>query len=164
MPHIESYRVNATSGTTDILATITGPNTFPAYIHSFFLTEDFVILCIWTSYIAAGGMRVLREKNVLDAICPFNSTQKVRWLVVDRRHGRGLVAEFESPAAFCFRTVKQPNPAKSEDIVCDLLEYPNLDIIYRFYYSNLMSSVRDAATPFHERGKTAHPRLARYAL
>jgi torulene dioxygenase len=94
------FRVNAASGTTVILATVTGPNTFPAYIHSYFLSDDFVILCIWTSYIAAGGLRVLWEKNLLDAICPFDPTQKVRWLVVDRRHGRGFIAEFESPARF----------------------------------------------------------------
>jgi len=36
------FRANATSGTTDILATITGPGVSPAYLHLFFLTEDFV--------------------------------------------------------------------------------------------------------------------------
>jgi torulene dioxygenase len=111
-------------------------------------------------------MRVLWEKNVLDAICPFDPTQKVRWLVVDRKRGRGLVAEFESPAAFCFPTVnawQQPIPSGSEDIMCDLLEYPSLDITHKFYYSNLMSSAQDSV-PFQRNGNTSRPRLARYAL
>jgi torulene dioxygenase len=155
------FSVNAASGTTDILATITGQNTFPAYIHSFFLTEDFVILCIWTSYVAAGGIRVLWEENFLDALCPFDPAQKVRWLVVDRRHGCGLVAEFEGPAAFCFHTViawQQPNSVGGEDIICDLPEYPNLDIIHKFYYSNLMASGQDTEqTLFTEDAKRPIP-------
>jgi hypothetical protein len=43
--------------------------------------------------------------------------------------------------------------------ICDLLEYPNLDIIYKFYYSNLTSAPRS-----NGKGNTSRPRLARYAL
>lgn len=161
------FRVNAKSGTTDILATITGPGIVPAYLHSFFLTQDFVILCIWNSHLAMGGLRVLWEKNILDAISPFDPTQKVRWFVVDRRHGHGVVAEFESPAAFCFHTVnawQQPNPSGTQDIVCDLIEYPNLDILHKFYYENLMSSGPNALNFLREKGATCRPHLARYIL
>lgn len=161
------FRVNATSGTTDILATITGPGISPAYLHSFFLTQDFVILCIWNSHLAMGGLKVLWEKNILDAISPFDPTQKARWFVVDRRHGCGVVAEFESPAAFSFHTVnawQETNLSGAEDIYCDVIEYPNLDILHRFYYSNLMSSGENAVNFLREKGKTSRPRLSRYIL
>jgi torulene dioxygenase len=153
------FRVNTGSRIIDILATITGPNTSQHISIHFFSLRIFVILCTWTSNVAAGGMRVLWEKNVLGAICPFDPTQKVRWLVVDRKRGRGLVAEFESPAAFCFHTVnawQQPNPSGSEDIMCDLLEYPNLDITHKFYYSNLVSSAQDSA-PFQRKREHLPP-------
>jgi hypothetical protein len=68
---------------------------------------------------------------------------------------------------FAFHTVnawQQPNPSGSEDIICDLLEYPNLDITHKFYYSNLMSSAQDSAPRSNEKGNTSRPRLARYAL
>lgn len=92
----------------------------------------------------------------LDAISLFDPRHKVRWFVVDRKHGCGIVAEFESPAVSTFHTVnawQQNNSYGVRDIVCDLVEYPNLDIFHRFYYSNLMSSGTNAVSFIREKGK-----------
>lgn len=145
---VSTYRVFKTSpqtGNTEILATISDPSIAPAYVHSFFLTSDFVILAIWSSHFAAYGISILWERNIMDSISPFNPKSKVKWLVVDRRHGRGLVATFESPAAFSFHSVnawQEPRPENIQevDIICDVIQFPSLDILHKLYYENLVST------------------------
>lgn len=46
------FKTALTTGKTEILATITGPGVEPAYIHSFFMTGDFVVLGIWGARLA----------------------------------------------------------------------------------------------------------------
>lgn len=165
-----TYRVFQTSsatGETKILATITGPGVEPAYIHSFFMTKDYVILCVWGARLAWYGFKVLFELNMLDAFAPFDPSQPVKWFVVDRRHGRGLVAEFESPASFSFHSVnawQETNNRGETDIVCDYMEYENLDVMERMYYSNLVSGRDGATTMRGEQGQYFVPQLARYRL
>lgn len=55
------FRVSASTGKTTILAKITDAEA--AYIHSLFLTENHVILCMWNSHIAAGGMKMLYTQS-----------------------------------------------------------------------------------------------------
>lgn len=164
-----TYRVFRTSSTgeTKVLATITGQGVEPAYIHSFFMTTDYMILCLWGARLEWYGFKVLLEQNMLDAFAPFDPSKPVKWFVVDRRHGRGLVAEFESPACFCFHTVnswQEANDQGGTDIICDYMEYENLDIMQRMLYSNLVSSKDGATTMRGEQGKTSVPQLARYRL
>jgi torulene dioxygenase len=165
-----TYRVFKTSpstGETEILATITGPGVEPAYIHSFFMTKDYVVLGVWGAHVAWYGFKVLLEQNMLDALAPFNNSKPVKWFVVDRRHGRGLVAEFESPANFSFHTVnawQEMNDQGGVDIVCDYFGYENLDVMKRMYYSNMVSGGEGAITMQGEKGKTSIPQLFRYRL
>ena len=163
------FQTSATTGETDILAAISGPNIKPAYMHSFFLTENFVILCIWSAHLMAGGIRVLWEQNVLDAIAPFDQSRSAQWLVIDRRHGKGVVATFESPATFCFHTINAYEvPHKDEsgriDIVCDLIQYDNLDVLHKFYYDNMRSSSPAAAKWMREKETALNQRFSRYRL
>ena len=97
------YRVFGTSvstGKMTLLATI--DNAAPAYLHSLMLTEGHVVLCIWNSHYAKGGMTLLEERNILDSIGEFDRSKKPRWYVIDRRHGSGVVATYGSDAFFCF--------------------------------------------------------------
>jgi torulene dioxygenase len=137
------FRTSASTGTTDILATFNG---LPAYIHSLFLTENYVVLCIWNSHITWSGISLLYERNVLDAIAPFDPNSKAMWYVVDRKHDRGLVATYESDPFYCFHSVnawEEPstsNPDKT-DIITELSLYENTDVVHRFFYDNLISSI-----------------------
>lgn len=136
------FKTSLSSGQTEILATISGlPG---AYIHSFFLTKDFVILCVWSSHFVAGGIKLLWERNVIDTIGSFDPNSQSKWLVVDRRHGKGLVATFESSAMFSFHSVnawQEPRQGSGEvDIVCDIIQYPTLDVLKKLYYENLTST------------------------
>lgn len=169
-----TYRIWKTSRETEeteIVATIKDPDAACAYLHSSFITENFFILPIWSSHVAKGGIQVLWERNVLDAILPFPSDPAHHphtvWLVIDRTGGRGMVAKFESPPGFSFHNSnawEEKRPDGTTDLILDCVEYANLDIIHQFYYKNFMSS--SAAAPLfrrdHAEGLVAHYR--RYKL
>jgi torulene dioxygenase len=163
------YRVfkTSSSGETDILATITGPGVEPAYVHSFFMTADYIILGIWGARLAWYGAKVIWEQNMLDAFSPFDENVPVKWFVVDRKHGRGLVAEFESPALFCFHTVnawQEENAKGGVDVICDLMGYVNLDIMHMMYYSNLVPTEDSAASMQSKDASRWAPQVHRYRL
>ncbi|KAF2271636.1 beta,beta-carotene 9',10'-dioxygenase [Westerdykella ornata] len=140
-----TYRIfctSASTGETSILAKFTGT---PAYIHSLFITQNYVVLCVWNSHVTWAGLSIPFHQNVVDGIAPFDKKKKAVWYAVDRRNGKGLVATYESDPFFCFHTVnawEEPsasNPKKT-DIIAELAAYENTDIIHRFYYDNLVSS------------------------
>ncbi|KAG5920807.1 hypothetical protein E4U42_006066 [Claviceps africana] len=144
------FRVNAASGTVDILATISDKELAPAYIHSFFLTDNHVILCVPTSHYGWNGLKVLWERNIIESIKPFNKRDGCKWLVVDRRHGRGVVARFSTPASFFFHTVnafevrtKDENGNEVTEFCMDFIKYENTNIMRMLYYDILMD--RDGA-------------------
>ncbi|KAF8835910.1 carotenoid cleavage dioxygenase [Paxillus ammoniavirescens] len=136
------FRVSAATGKTDILATITDAPA--AYLHSSLITDNYFILCVWGGQYSWGGVKILWEKNMLDAIAPFDPSQKALWYVVDRKHGKGVVAKYECDPFFCFHSInawEEPSPTDPSqiDIVADLSIYNNLDVIKRFYYNSVKS-------------------------
>jgi torulene dioxygenase len=159
-----TYRVfctSASTGETTILATFNGT---PAYIHSTFLTQNHVVVCVWNSHLTWGGMSVLYEKNVAEAIAPFNKTKKAKC-----RNGKGLVATYESDAFFCFHTVnawEEPSvsdPTKT-DIITELSMYENTDVIHRYYYDNLVSSCSPDNKYAGKKRETCLPSQAQFRL
>lgn len=148
-----AFTVSASTGKTSILAEIKYP---AAYIHSAFLTENYYILCVWNSFFSAGGVAILWKKNLLDAISTYDASKPATWFVIDKKPaaegGKGLVATYESDAFFCFHSInayEEPSPTdpSTTDIVADLCAYDSLDILKRFYLTNLMSD-SPAARPF----------------
>jgi torulene dioxygenase len=166
---VSTYRIfhtSASTGQTEILASFAGK---PSYIHSLFLTQNHVVLCIWNSHIKAGGVSILYNNNILDSIAPFDPKQPAIWYVVDRRHGRGLVATYDSPAFYSFHSVnawEEPSPsdATKTDIVCELQTYPNLDVLHKFYYENLLSTAPGNKQFRGPRGEAARGVFHRYRL
>ena len=166
-PTYRVFRVSAATGQTDILATITDAP--PAYLHSSILTENYFILCVWNSHFARGGMKILWEKNVLDAISHFDATKKTLWYVVDRKHGKGVVAKYECDPFFCFHTVnawEEPSPTDPShiDIVADLSVYKSLDVLKMFYYNNLKSSSPASLNYVGEKRRSCDMFLRRWRL
>lgn len=157
------FRVSAATGETTILATFPGD---AAYIHSFFLTENYVILVIWNSFFAAGGAKILWHRNVIDTIGHYDDTRPARWYVIDRRHGKGLIATYQSDPFFSFHTVnayEEPSTDGSgTDIVGDIVAYNNLDCLKRFYIDNIISTSESAANMTAE--PTYELTLRRYRL
>jgi torulene dioxygenase len=160
------FRTSRATGQTEILATISERDLKPAYLHSFFLTEDYVIVAVWPSYFAGGGAKMLWERNLVDAVEPFDPKNETKWLVVDRKHGRGLVAKFSSPAAFSFHTINawQEERDGKTDIICDTIEYQNLDIFHRLYYENMMSTGEGVTKYAAGANPMTKPLFTRYRL
>jgi len=137
------FRVSADTGRTDILATITdAPG---AYLHSSLITENYFILCVWGGRFSWGGAKILWEMNMLDAIAPFDPSEKALWYIVDRKHGKGVVAKYESDPFFCFHTInawEEPSPSDPSqiDVIADLSTYKNFDLLKRFYYNGVKST------------------------
>jgi len=161
------FCVSASTGKTTILAKITDAEA--AYIHSLFLTENYVILCVWNSHIAAGGMKMLYTRNLLDAISPLDPNVRPKWYVIDRKNDMGVVATYTSDAFFCFHTVNawEERPSGQDgrtDIVGDMTMYDNLDIIKRFYYENMKGTAPGSRDYIGTKGDTSRPRLARWRL
>lgn len=162
------FSVSAQTGKTTILATLTGGPIRAAYLHSILLTERYVILCIFNAYYAKGGAKVLWTRNLLDAM-EFEPNKKNLWLVVDRRHGQGLVGMFESDPFFAFHPVNAWEQASETeqgktDIVADIPTYPNLDILKRFYYHNMKGSAPGALNYVDGKGETCKASLRRFKL
>lgn len=164
-PVYRFYRVNAGTGKTDILATVPMPELPPAYLHSFFLTQNYVVLCIPSTHYAWNGLRIVWEGNLVEAIQPFDKSKLAQWVVVDRRHGKGVVARFTTPAMFFFHSINAFEEVVKETVDgkpdveqtylnMDLIEYENSDVIASFYYDVILD--RKGAAKEHWVDKKAY--------
>lgn len=165
-PVYRIYKVNAESGSTDILASLTLPEVKPAYIHSMFLTENHVVLCIPSSHYSWYGMKIPWQGNIAESIEPFDKAKLTQWVIVDRKTDKGIVARFTTPAGFFFHSVNafEEITEKGVSINCDVVWYENMDIIKGFYYDVILD--RHSAAKKHwvdEYGyKTCRQHLHRY--
>lgn len=165
---VSTYRVFhtcASTGKTDIIASFA---TQPAYLHSLFLTKDHVILCVWNSSFAKGGVSTLYHQNILDGLF-FDESRPATWYVIDRCNGKGILATYSSPPFFCFHTVNawaetSPTDPSKLDIVCELTSYPTMDVLSKFYYDNLMSNSPGSKEYQGAKGDSSRGLLRRFRL
>ncbi|KAJ7712563.1 carotenoid oxygenase [Mycena metata] len=142
-PVYHVFCTSAATGKTTILAKLSGNDAKAAYLHSFFLTQNFLILCIWPAHFQLGGAGVLWQRNIVDALAEFDCSAKTNWFVIDRRRGTGVVAKFESSAMFAFHSVNAYETAGKDgasDVICDIFQHRNLDILKKFYYESMVSN------------------------
>ncbi|OQE47303.1 hypothetical protein PENCOP_c001G07314 [Penicillium coprophilum] len=142
------FRVSASTGETTILATFPAK---PAYLHSLLITEDHVVLCVWNAHINPQRL----NSSFIESILPTDPTQPAVWYVIDRKHGKGLIASYESPAFFCFHTINawlEPSKENPEemDIVADIVRASSSEFLQSLYYENLISS-SDTAKEFQKK-------------
>ncbi|KAK2615497.1 hypothetical protein N8I77_002247 [Diaporthe amygdali] len=166
------FRVSAATGETEILATINRSDVPMAYIHSFFLSQHFVVLRVPSSHIALDGISILWKRNVMDAMKPFDKSKKNKWFIIDRLRGRGVVAEFETEAAFFFHTVNcfdkmyldREDDVGKWSISCDTIEYPNMNILRSLYYEVLLNQDYKARAIWgiEDKVRDTLPRLTRW--
>ncbi|KYK57339.1 carotenoid cleavage dioxygenase 1 [Drechmeria coniospora] len=170
-PTYRVFRVNAATGTTDVLASISEPDLPPAYIHSFFLTENYVVLCVPSTHFAWSGLSIAWQNNLLEAIKPFDKARRCRWFVIDRRHARGVVARFSTPAAFFFHSVNAFEECVAGGAGGETRTYINLDhsmydtsdVMFGLYYDVILN--RENATEAYldaNRDQNLHSRHVRY--
>ena len=166
------FTVEASTGTTSILASVTSD---PAYLHSFFLTPNYVVLCVWNAHFTYGGLSMLLTRNMADAM-RYEDSKSAKWYVIDRtppeRGGKGLVATYESDAFYCFHSINTYEETttsadgKTEtSIVADACVYRNLDILKKFYLENVVSDSPSASPEkWIDRSSPIHPLIRRYRL
>ncbi|MCJ1434451.1 hypothetical protein MMC27_003819 [Xylographa pallens] len=159
------FGVSAATGKATILATLTGSDILGAYVHSMFLTEHYIVLCIFNAYIEMGGLKMLWTKNMIDALY-FDPKRKNKWFVIDRIDGRGLVDVYESDGFFSFHTTNawEEKGSTTTDIVLELSTYENLDILKRFYYENMKATAPGARAYVGDNSLRARPQLMRWKL
>ncbi|KAL5342815.1 carotenoid oxygenase [Aspergillus crustosus] len=137
------FRVSAATRETTILASFSGT---AAYLHSFFLTGDYVVICVWNAHLSPEGFA---KGSYLGALTKFDPAVPTRWYVVDRKEDKGLVATYESGAFFSFHTinaweeVNAQDPSKI-DIVAECVSFENTDALFKLYYELLVSSSTDS--------------------
>lgn len=162
------FHVSASTNKTTILATITDAP--PAFLHSLFLTEKHVILCVWGSHYALRGLSLLYNRNVLDSLSPLDPSKPCIWYVIDRTTAnQGVLATYTSPPFFSFHTINaysEPSPTHKDqtDIVADLTIYDDLSVLKRFYYDNLKSSSPGSLAYTGPKGDSSRPCVARFRL
>lgn len=164
------FRVSAATGKTDILATVYGSGVVAAYIHSFFLTENYVVLMIPSSHFGLNGAKIPLARTILDSVVPFDKANKCQWVVVDRHHGKGVVARFSTPAGFFFHsvnafeeTVRGEDEGERTDLCLDYIHFDTTSIMYHSYYDVILNR-NDATKKFFSKGgtiKDANPRFVR---
>ena len=159
------FGVSAATGEATVLATITGKDILGAYVHSLFLTEHYVVLCIFNAYLEGGGMKMLWTKNMVDALY-FDPSRKNKWFVIDRIHGRGVVDIYESDGFFSFHSTNawEQTSGATTDIVLELSTYEDLDILKRFYYENMKATAPGAREYVGHNSLRARPQLMRWKL
>ncbi|KAK6332152.1 hypothetical protein TWF718_002686 [Orbilia javanica] len=138
-PEYKVFKITP-DGTCTIIAKFGGAN--PSYIHSFFLSKKYVILCVYSSKYSWGGAKIIYTRNVVDAIAPWDPTNKAKFVVIDRTGEKGVVATFETNAFFAFHSINAYE--EGNDIILDVPIYKNLDVIHTLYYSSLRSTSPDA--------------------
>lgn len=175
-PTYRVFRTSAATGKTDILATITGKDAPPAYIHSMFMTENYFILAIPSTHFAWNGLKIVWSRTLIDAMQPFTKDQKTQWFIVDKHHGKGVVARFTTPAGFFFHSInafeeKTLNPESGEEqtsILADLSAYDSPDILHSFYYDVILDREDSFAKFWNDesrrKGSLANIRRFRFPL
>jgi len=135
------FCVRAATGQTEILATISRAGVEPAYLHSFFLTGRYVVLCVQSTHFKNNGLSVLSNQNLVDGMAPFDpKTQRWRWFIVDRTGQRGVVANGTSDAGFFFHSInayEDETASGDTSLVCDVIEYDSPEWIRAMYYDVL---------------------------
>jgi torulene dioxygenase len=142
-PTYRVFCVSSATGETTILATF---HATPAYLHSLFLTEDYVIVSVWNSHVSP---QELTKGSIVPALQPFDPSKPAKWYVVDRKYGKGLIATYDSRAFFCFHSTnawQEPSPTdpSKTDIVAECVLFETSDVLFRLYYELLVSSSLEA--------------------
>lgn len=155
-PAYRVFQIVAATGEVKILATLRGWRVSAGYIHSFFLTENYVVLCVSSLRHVSGGAMIPLKANILEALS-FEDVP-CDWYVIDRRGDKGLVGEFKTPKGFFFHSTNSFE--EDGDLVCEAIWYKSADILYSFYYDVLTN--REGKAKEFWKDKEFDQRLTRY--
>lgn len=133
-------------GDTEIVASF---KEAPRYVHSFSITPNYVIMCMWPCHLST--MRLLWHRSMLEGLT-FDPQDDTTFIVISRAEKK-VVARYSSDAFFCFHTVNAFE--RDNAIHIDLSHYEDAEIMQQFR----LDYMRKATAPSFSRAT-----LARYTL
>ncbi|CCX33028.1 Similar to Retinoid isomerohydrolase; acc. no. Q91ZQ5 [Pyronema omphalodes CBS 100304] len=149
------YKVFCTNnkGETRILAEI--KDAPAAYVHSFWLTENFVVLCCFSAHYQAGGAGVLWWNNIIDALQDVQADKKAVWYVIPRTGGS--YKRYQGEAFFAFHTANAWE--ENGGIVAEVAGFRGIGVLKKFYV-NVLLDEKEAEKWVHK----DRPRFGRWFL
>lgn len=124
------FHVSPRTGKVDVLAQISDRAVRSAHVQSILLTENFVVLCIWSSILKDIGMNMLWTRSDSEGVDSLDPDKQVTWLVIDRKDG-DLVKRYTSSAYIGFNTTnawEKFNRYGTIDVICEIFEVTGLVI------------------------------------
>ncbi|KAL1915987.1 uncharacterized protein VTP21DRAFT_5991 [Calcarisporiella thermophila] len=106
-----------------------GKQVLSSYIHSFSMTNKYIVLPNYPLYYSWGGLSNLYYGNAIDAM-RWDEKHPTLYHVIDRVSG-GHIATYEGPPCFAFHTLNAWD--EGDDIVFDASAYDDAEIIWRSY-------------------------------
>ncbi|PXF49211.1 Beta,beta-carotene 9',10'-oxygenase [Gracilariopsis chorda] len=95
----------------------------PRYLHSFAVTDKYVIMILWP--LTVHGLKIWFHQNKMAGL-HYNDSEPTLFIVISRAEDR-VVAKYTSESFFCFHQV---NAFDTEDgVVIDMSHYQNADIL-----------------------------------
>ncbi|KAH7130173.1 carotenoid oxygenase [Dendryphion nanum] len=115
-----------------ILANITDAP--PAYLHSVFGTENYIILIVWQADFGNNG----EATNILDNMKPWDPSRPALFYVISKEEG-GVVAKYTAPPFFAFHEINSFE--QNGDIVIDLPKFSDNSWLFGARIPNLRANV-----------------------
>ncbi len=141
-PQYRVFEIDA-RGAGRIMATISDAP--PAYIHSLFSTENYLILIVWQADI---GPTKKPTYNLLDTFKPWNSTRETLFYVIHKATGR-VTAKYTTETFFAFHQVNSFEDKETGSIIIDIPTMPTYEFLEATRLENLRTYVglaNDSAT------------------
>ncbi|KAI5778831.1 carotenoid oxygenase [Geopyxis carbonaria] len=140
-PTYRVFRTSPTTGDTTLLASFAAP---AAWLHSIFLTEKYVVVCVWSSRFAVNGVSILGVGNLADAMRGEGREEEdAQWHVIDR-DGGGHAGCFNGPGFFAFHAVNAWDTPDG-DVVAEVAAYPSRAVVSSFYLHRLRGPATEPA-------------------
>lgn len=146
----EVFRVSPGSHRREVVASI--PAREPAYMHSFGQSENYVVLAEYP--LVANFLKMILAGKTYAENLEWKPDRPTKFHVIDKRTG-SVAATHEAEPFFCFHHVGAFE--RNDELIVDLLAYPDAGVIDEFYIEVLRDPGRDV-------GHAAVAGLRRYRL
>lgn len=135
------YRISDKSKTREIIATI--PTKEPAYMHSFGITQNYVVLAEFP-FVANPLSLLLSGKPFVENL-KWKQDQGTTFLLVDKKTGE-LRGRYTTESFFAFHHVNAFE--EGDKVTVDIIAYPNADIVQSLYLDVLRGDTNKSITHF----------------
>lgn len=137
------YRIKATSSQRSLIARI--PVRSPCYMHSFAVTENFIIL-VEFPLVVKSLAAIVGGKAPMQCLS-WEPQRGTNFLVIDQQSGR-QVARFQSEACFAFHHINAYE--QGDEIVVDIAASDQPDLMYKSYLKPLRAATQSEDHPLAE--------------